>query len=637
MTHFLVQNARAAANLNIVSGDVVWTPASGCAERLRAAGFSCDTPESIVGDDEYSDFVEEQLAFRTEILACLESLERSDEDLAHVSAAAESSVYSWMLLFACRALILSRWMSHVGDDGVVAGDPTLTPLDGYSLQASPYDDCFASIAARLSETEALRVHKVAGYSKADFWRDFNEVDWRERVLNILNRPLSSLLHQVKRRLAPDLGLGRGKCVLVLNVNELIEESAVALWRAGWRLRWASGPPRLEADAHDLRVVAAVDDLLSIWRARLSRWVSRSVAEAAADILRGPLERFLCAHPCALRAARSWAGEHAVAERPGELVCLSSGFYAPMMRLLDRVLLERGVPVVCTDHGSGMGTTARLMPVSDRYNSFSDVYVAYNAQTLAVFQSNAATRVSAYRVSGVPTVVRRARLAPLVRSWSRAMLGVPRKSRCVMYVTSLEQGNYVQGAGMMLDRAYSALQARVLDTLRWGTDHVIVKPYPAHRYPDPSPIWSEGAETGLNLAHKGEFRHHRWAADVLVLDLASSTLSWALGANVPLILLNSPTDPSTEVFCAAASEAIFFVDCREPEWEASLKALMSAPADELERRWAAMAPTRADFAEHFVLGPPSPSPAQVVQEAVTLARGLAIEDASDRAAAACASL
>ena len=102
-----------------------------------------------------------------------------------------------------------------------------------------------------------------------------------------------------------------------------------------------------------------------------------------------------------------------------------------------------------------------------------------------------------------------------------------------------------GYGTSTDRDYASFQRRLVDALAVFPGRVIVKPCPAHRYADAEQIPHMPLPANAKLSPFGEYRHIRWAADLVVLDLCSSTFGWAMNNDAPLIYIDNTSGSMTD--------------------------------------------------------------------------------------------
>ena len=181
------------------------------------------------------------------------------------------------------------------------------------------------------------------------------------------------------------------------------------------------------------------------------------------------------------------------------------------------------------------------------------------------------------------------------------LGIKRDERVLIYVTNLALNNVPIGYGTSTDRDYASFQRRLVDALAVFPGRVIVKPYPAHRYADAEQIWHMPLPANAKLSPFGEYRHIRWAADLVVLDLCSSTFGWAMNSDAPLIYIDNTSGSMTDRAIKVARQSVFYLSSMERSWERNFQDFLQQPQQDLEAKWTAKAAARKQFNVDFVNG------------------------------------
>jgi hypothetical protein len=234
-------------------------------------------------------------------------------------------------------------------------------------------------------------------------------------------------------------------------------------------------------------------------------------------------------------------------------------------------------------------------------SFSDHYLTFNRETRKLFSSHKARASQIIHEVRPPKIMRRATFRRVQRSAARKYLGINRNDRVLMYVANLAQNNAPFGYGRGNDYEYANFQRELVETFAEFPGTVVVKPYPAHRYADPEQIWHLPLPANCVLAPFGEFRHIRWAADMMLVDICSSTLGWAMGSSVPLIYPDNRSNPLTARAANAASKSLLYIPCFGSDWLDELRDLFKLPAGELKRLWETRQAARRQFDLDFVNG------------------------------------
>lgn len=539
------------------------------------------------------------------------SAERDDANFAGLSGVLPVQYVALMRAIGTKGKVLENWLNLTkGQPRAIAGTPELSPVTGMSAAVGRYDSVYAALAVAtkcdVEITNGAIPANTAEYAIAPATK-------LDHLFNVINRPLSSFAFKLWQRSgAPALGIG-DKNVLVLAENEMVEESFLQLLFSGYRV----GMLNIDFGS-DFTVADTPESLLSALRTAWNTASKKALNEnmsAACWLIAGPrIEKVLSRYPAVLQSARRWADNAIGIRRSENAVILSNGLYAPQQRIVDTIFREKGVRVVCTDHGIGVGLGRRHDTTAPFLASFSDKYLAHNTETVRVYSAAKSRPDQVFKAVGSQAVLTRTRCRLVQRAIYRRALGAKSTERLLMYVTSLCANNFHQGAGTSTDTQYQAFQSELLDSLGAYPGRTVVKPYPASRYHDPEPVWNSGPDHGLAIAPIGEFRQQRWAADVLLLDLCSSTLGWAMGTDIPIIYVDNISNPLADRARKPLSEALLLVDATKPDWQQTLEELLRLDRHELKQQWEQKRSARDEFYEEFGPGPNSRIGAKV-REAV----------------------
>ena len=135
--------------------------------------------------------------------------------------------------------------------------------------------------------------------------------------------------------------------------------------------------------------------------------------------------------------------------------------------------------------------------------------------------------------------------------------------------------------------------------------VIYKSYPTQRMLHQPPCSSNSQlSSNIIFTDYSDFRYIRSAADIIVTDSNSSTLSWCIINEVPLIFLRSSiclklqNDKIENLF----KEAFFLVDMDHLDWDKKLKVILNLSKKELIEKWHRKKEAREELNENYLLGP-----------------------------------
>jgi len=511
---------------------------------------------------------------------------------------------------AYKAMLLQRLRAACGDAWLaVVGDPALAPVEGFGVQPGRFDTLFAAFAGAVGAevisfaTPAPRGAQANG--------DFAQTAWWTRAVTFLNAPGPTLFtrllrrtaHTAPRRFRPG---GAGLVAGILTSNELVEDTAFALAKAGARLmalpKFPAGRPKhapLAAEAEIAGKIAATV------RAALAEAKLSGPAIDHAVALVGARAAQALGHVAAIAAeAEAYCARLAGIAAGRPFAMLANTMSAPSLQILAQRMKARGLRFYVFEHGTGPGLDenhdalyrAGLAPIVD-----GAVY--YNEHQREAAEAARGSARGHGIVAGAPTMARRIGARAVQRHLARRH-AAPRGKRVVGWLTGLYPNNMPFLPHYYRDGSYHALRRRVVDEVLGNIgDDVLLKLYPTMRYADPDPF--AGLMTlpaNCRTAYLVDFRNIRAAFDVIIIDEPGSALAWCWGTGAPIVYLDTEMHLNAPA-AAALREAVFYVDAAAPGWQEQLVALLALPDRELRRRWNAMAVRRREISERMVLGPP----------------------------------
>ncbi len=460
---------------------------------------------------------------------------------------------------------------------------------------------------------APRTVQVAHTGQAHVARTTGEVP-RNLLRRFVYRPTAEfVLHALERS-----QLARWCCngpeIAVSGVNEALGETLP--WLAAKRYRFKrvgklleSVPAPAGTDADQRFDMVADDAIAAAFQEQSEALEIFSAQERAA------LQRVAAGHVsaglAALAAVRPIV-EKRIAALARELspprILLSHGLFGPSGAMTYGLLRQAGFTVIDFEHGVTTGLSAH----SQEKIGFSE---ASTCDVVMVCADNAAHGFSFARYServrreviGLAEQTRRLVRPSIQRALARRFLGLRRAERAVMHVSTWPYaGNMRPGYGPPTDTALFDVDRRLItDVYARIPYRVLFKEYPTKRYPwQPDYTDLFKCPPNVSIVPPEDLRYMRAAADIIVTASPTSTLGWIVGADVPIVWLESrEINPiTTEAWRDAFLESFLCVDIDRPDWPDRLAEILSRPFDEIVRAWNARAKARARLYSQAILGP-----------------------------------
>ncbi|MBF0186781.1 MAG: hypothetical protein HQL50_02525 [Magnetococcales bacterium] len=108
--------------------------------------------------------------------------------------------------------------------------------------------------------------------------------------------------------------------------------------------------------------------------------------------------------------------------------------------------------------------------------------------------------------------------------------------------------------------------------------------------------------GVSIQDYPQLTYSRYAADILVLDHATSTMNWVMATDIPIVYIDLEMSPLVAEVADAMKDALFYIDTRDDSWKEELRSVLSQPIETIREQWHTMAGKRERFINHYVLGP-----------------------------------
>jgi hypothetical protein len=124
--------------------------------------------------------------------------------------------------------------------------------------------------------------------------------------------------------------------------------------------------------------------------------------------------------------------------------------------------------------------------------------------------------------------------------------------------------------------------------------VLYKPYPEYRYLDADPILQHATnEQNISVHYDGfDLTYLLPDARVIVVARATSTISWAVFSDKPVVYLNLKSqNPLRDDAYEAMANALFLFDDDTPDYIGSLRNFLSQSFDQIEKQWQEKLPAR----------------------------------------------
>jgi hypothetical protein len=398
-------------------------------------------------------------------------------------------------------------------------------------------------------------------------------------------------------------------------NDAIREALPFLMTGGRKWRVAGKPPRIDLPACTDRK----NTLEKIIVERHGEWCAAQIAAASSDLSAGQaqslarlLARYFAAGLATAAATREplrkWLADQFSGCARQRKVLVTAGLFGPGGALLYSVAKEQGIAVVTFEHGvtKGLAALAASRPEASEVHS-TDWFLGCAQNAVREHRQEVESGRLSFRAIGLPDNTRRVFLRPLQRALARRALGLRGRGSVLMHVATWPyHGNHRSGPGVPSETGVFEFDRTLLQKVYRDLPHqVLFKPYPTQRFihePDYRSLFE--IAPGVDFIDRQDFRYVRAAADIIVTTNPTSTLGWCIGADVPLVWLDSRwlTPLVSDELRGRFRQSFIVVDIDAPDWPEQLRAVLSRDLPSLASEWRGKAQARKALLEFAITGP-----------------------------------
>lgn len=290
--------------------------------------------------------------------------------------------------------------------------------------------------------------------------------------------------------------------------------------------------------------------------------------------------------------------------------LTNSLGDPRDILLSRLFHNAGVPVINFQHG-GIGLV-EMYNLSQHFSdmSNSDGFVCFNEYERDFYKALTGDRGIQFFVKGV----KHEQSAPfprIARRLARRLWNVRGDDKVLLYAPTRFKEGQVFPFDVYDMKYWAWMKALLYDGVAKSDVQCVVKVHQKGLWSSlqatlyqkrKNPLLEIELPGNVYIEFYPQLNYSRFAADILLIDRATSTLGWALAADIPLIYVEMPFSRLIPEVRDAMNRAVFVVDGSEEAWTDILRRLLDMPLNELKSRWRKKEGDRQRFNERYVTGP-----------------------------------
>ena len=195
------------------------------------------------------------------------------------------------------------------------------------------------------------------------------------------------------------------------------------------------------------------------------------------------------------------------------------------------------------------------------------------------------------------------LAPLQRFIWRKKLNIKNKQCALIHVSPYPySGNRRLGFGSPTETEIFEIEKEFIKIYNSSNKTVFYKNYPAYRFPY-NPQLKDIYSKYKNIRFIGDldYRYIRSAFDIIVTGSPSSTFSWCLSANKPLIFFDSKIiNPLIDnKVRELIKKSVFYINLDKDSWKNKLDEIISQDYEDILEEWNNMNFNRKVFIQKYI--------------------------------------
>ena len=261
-------------------------------------------------------------------------------------------------------------------------------------------------------------------------------------------------------------------------------------------------------------------------------------------------------------------------------------------------------IINFEHGLTTGLSMRnkyYMQFSEATNC--DYMFVSNELAKKDYESHLPKKTAKIYDIGIPLQCQTVPYKFIQRFINRSRFNIKSNETCICHVsTLLLNGSIRYGPHTALDHQVIRFNKNIINNVynKLKEKKVIFKDYPSKRFIYQPPLKERSKTNNIIFEENGDWRYIRTAADIIVTMSPTSTLTWCIGANVPIVWLSMPWAKLRYAWLNNKfKQSFFFFDVNDDKWELDLHNFLKLPKCEIYKLWDAKKKPREAFIEEYL--------------------------------------
>lgn len=289
--------------------------------------------------------------------------------------------------------------------------------------------------------------------------------------------------------------------------------------------------------------------------------------------------------------------------------LLSGTRSMETSIIRAIFAHHDIPTIQFQEGTSCLLRLFQNLVQVGYLNEGDAFISFAPHEENYFKNFTKNSTKIFSTYGASEIMK-APMPKIGKIIGRKIWKVLQKDRLILYVPTRYRGKVVRPYYELLDIGYWRYQKNLIhDVFSVVSDTVCIKIHKKGLLSTTDqreyPFDLLSLPNNIIVKQGPDLRFMRVAADLIIVDTATSTLSWALLSGVPVVYMNHSQSPLEEDVRLDMQSAIFVIDVDNQTncWKDELLKILTLPANELAHMWKSMHKRRELFLKEYITGFP----------------------------------
>jgi len=302
----------------------------------------------------------------------------------------------------------------------------------------------------------------------------------------------------------------------------------------------------------------------------------------------------------------------VKDKSEKIIFLTNTPHAAFDSLLyENIKNNNAIKMVAFTDGNVGINSGDLLTLKFAVRGMCDGYVAHSEYEEELFKkitSDTSKKFYAYNF----THYQKSRLSVLIKLlYTGLLFGKGKYEKYIIYAPTRFKEDHRFIKGDFSDIEYWSFVSKLVRVLERNSDaKIIVKTYGKEVYPgqmrsyigDPEhPLQLRKCSENIIIRSYPRLNYMIHAADIVIIDRATSTLQTCLISNKIIIFVHNGSHQISDNVLRLLCDSIFVIDGYSPDWEDELEALLSCSMREVYYMWNLKEKRRSELCDRYVLG------------------------------------